>query len=128
LPVLTYSCESWKSTKVIEEKLKALENKCLREITNTHWKEFKSNKTLREETKQELVSTFIKRCHWKHLRQVLRMDKERLPRQVFNWTPVVTRRHGRPRETLCRTIIRESANINVNTHHLQKLAKDRRCW
>jgi hypothetical protein len=29
---------------------------------------------------------------------------------------------------LRRTIIRESANINVNTHDLQKLTKDHRCW
>jgi hypothetical protein len=79
LPVLTYGCESWKSTKLIEEKLNAFENKCLRKITNTHWKEFKSNRTLREETKQELVSTFIKRRRWKYLRHVLRMDKRRLP-------------------------------------------------
>jgi hypothetical protein len=51
LPVLTYGYESWKSTKLIEEKLNVFENKCLRTITDTYWKEFKSNRTLREETK-----------------------------------------------------------------------------
>jgi hypothetical protein len=124
LPVLIYGCESSKSTKVIEEKLNAFENKCLRKITNTHWKEFKSNRTLREETKPELVSTFIKRRRWKYLGHVLRIDKERFPRQVFNWTPVGTKWRGRPRESLRRTINRESANINVNTHDLQELTKD----
>jgi hypothetical protein len=127
LPVLTFGCESWKSTKPIEEKLNGFENKCLRKITNTHWKEFKSKRTLREETKQELVSTFIKRRRWKYLGRVLSMDKRRPPRQAFNRTPAGTRRRGRPREMLCRTIIRESANINVNTQFLQELAKDRRC-
>jgi hypothetical protein len=38
LPVLTCGCESRKFTKLIEEKLNAFENKCLRKITNTHWK------------------------------------------------------------------------------------------
>jgi hypothetical protein len=128
LPVLTYGCEIWKSTKLIEEKLNAFENKCLRKITNTHWKEFKSNRTLREETKQELVSTSIKICRWKYLGHLLRMDKRRLHRQAFNWTLAGTRRRERPRETLRRTIIRESANINVNILDLQELAKDRRCW
>jgi hypothetical protein len=104
------------------------ENKCLKKITNTHWKEFKSNRTSREETKQELVSMFIKRCCWKYLGLRLRMDKRRLPQQAFNWTPAGTRRRGRPREKLCRTIARESANINVSTHDLQELAKDCRCW
>jgi hypothetical protein len=88
----------------------------------------KSNRTLREETKQELVSKFIKRSHWKYLGHVLRMDKRRLPLQAFNWTPVGTRMRGRPKETLRTTIARESANINVNTHDLHELAKDRRCW
>jgi hypothetical protein len=46
----------------------------------------------------------------------------------INYTPAGTRRCGRPRETLRRTITRESANINVNTHDLQELAKDCRCW
>jgi hypothetical protein len=128
LPILTYGCESWKSTKLIQEKLNAFENKCLRKITNTHWKEFKSNRTLREETKQDLVSTFIKRRRWKYLGHVLRMDKRRLPRRAFYWTPAGTRRRGRPKETLRRTIISESANINVNTHNLQEVAKDGRCW
>jgi hypothetical protein len=93
-----------------------------------HWKEFKSSRTLREESKKELVTMFIKRRRWKYLIYVLRMDKERLSQQAFNWTPVGARTHGRPRETLCRTIIRESANINVNTHDLQEFAKDRWCW
>jgi hypothetical protein len=30
LPVLTNGCENWKCTKLIEEKLNAFENKCLR--------------------------------------------------------------------------------------------------
>jgi hypothetical protein len=51
------------------------------------------------------------------------MDKRRLPRQAFNWTPAGTRGHGRPRETLHKTIIGESANINVNTHDLQDWQK-----
>jgi hypothetical protein len=104
LPALTYGCESWKSTKVIEEKPNVFENKCLRKTTNTHRKEFKSNRTLREATKQELVSMFIKRRRWKYLGHMLRMDKESLPQQAFNWTPMGTRRRGRPRKTLRRTI------------------------
>jgi hypothetical protein len=36
LSVLTYGCESWKSTKLIEEKLNAFGNKCLRKIGIRH--------------------------------------------------------------------------------------------
>jgi hypothetical protein len=67
----------------------------------------------------------MKRPIWKYLGHVLRMDKERLPRLAYNWTPVGTRRRRRrPRKT---QIIRESVNINVNTYDLQELAKDRQC-
>jgi hypothetical protein len=38
LPVLTYGCESWKFTKVVEEKLNACENKCLRNTIQMHYK------------------------------------------------------------------------------------------
>jgi hypothetical protein len=100
---------------IIEEKLNAFEQKCLRKITNTHWRESKSNRTLGEETKQGLVSAFIKRRRWKYLGHVFRTNKEKLPWQELNWTPVATRRRGRPRETLRRNIINESENINVNT-------------
>jgi hypothetical protein len=41
--------------------LKFFDNKCLRKITNKHWKEFQSNRTLIEETKQELVLMFKKK-------------------------------------------------------------------
>ncbi|BFY97740.1 hypothetical protein BsWGS_00780 [Bradybaena similaris] len=129
IPVLTYGCESWKSNKTLENKLNAFENKCLRRITNTSWRDFKTNKTLREETKQELVSTFIRRRRWKYIGHILRMDNRRLPRQAFTWSPEGTRKRGRPRETLRRTITRESATINIsNIQDLQELAIDRRRW
>jgi hypothetical protein len=118
--MLTYGCESWKSTEALEEKLNTFENKCLRRNTNTSWKEFNTSKTLGEETKQEQVSTFILKYFWKYIGHVLRMDNTRLPYQAFSWTPRGKRKQGLPREILHKTITGESATINIQ--ELPKLA------
>ena len=34
IPILTYGCESWKSTSQIDKKFDSLENKCLRKLLN----------------------------------------------------------------------------------------------
>ena len=129
LPVLIYGCESWKSTLTIEARINAFENKCLRRITNTSWSDFKSNTRLREETGQEYVSTVIRRRRWKYIGHALRMGEDRLPRQVLHWTPEGKRKRGRPRETLRRTIIRESRNVNIrDIQDMQDLALDRQRW
>ena len=129
IPVLTYGCESWKSTQAIEKKLVAFENKCLRKILNIKWSDFKTNETIREETNQEYVSTFIRRRRWNYIGHVLRMDERRLPRQAFIWTPKGKRKQGRPKETLRRTIKRESSTMGLrNNQDLIQLATDRRKW
>ena len=105
----------------------AFETKCHRRITNTSWKEFKSNNKVREETKQEYVSKLIRRRRWKYIGHVLRMENTRLPQQSFIWTPEGKR--GRPKETLRRTTNRESRTMNVrNTEELRELAADRQRW
>jgi hypothetical protein len=64
VPVLIYGCEFWKSPKSSDTNLINLENKCVRKVTSTHWKEFKLNETLREETKQKYISDVIRKRRW----------------------------------------------------------------
>jgi hypothetical protein len=56
----------------MERKLVALENKCLRKITNTNWKDYKSNDELREETKQKYITNTIKKRRWEYICHVLK--------------------------------------------------------
>ena len=75
------------------------------------------------------MSTFIRRIRWNYIGHVLRMDERRLPRQAFMWTPKGKRKQGRPKETLRRTIKRESSTMGLrNNQDLIQLATDRRKW
>ena len=87
ISVLTYGFESWKITTSLEKKLNSFKNECLR------------NKQVREDTKQQYVSTTIRRKQWTYIRHVLRMNENRLPLQALKWVPDDKRKIGRPRET-----------------------------
>ena len=50
--------------KAIEEKLITFENKCLRKIMNITWYEFKTNKEIREMSKQPYVTIIIRSRRW----------------------------------------------------------------
>jgi hypothetical protein len=129
IPVLTYACESWKSTLSIDHKLNSFENKCLRRITNTHWKDFKTNALLRAETKQPYISDIIRRRRWAFIGHTLRSDPNNIHLQALSWTPQGSRKRGRPKETLRRTITREYSSVNIkNLLELQHLAAHRQDW
>ena len=128
ISVLTYGCESWKSTITMERKLVAFENKCLRKITNTNWKDYKSNDELRKETKQKYITTIIRKRRWAYIGHALRMSEDKIPRQTIMWSPEGKRKRGRPKETLRRTIEREAKTIGLKTQDLQDLATNRKEW
>jgi hypothetical protein len=109
--VLTYGCESWKSTITMERKLVAFENKCLRKITNTNWKDYKSNDKLREETKQKYITNIIRKRRWAHISHELKMSEDKIPRQTIMWSPKGKR--GRPKETL-RSIAQDVQDLATN--------------
>jgi hypothetical protein len=83
----------------------SFENKCLRKITNTDRKDYKSNETLREETNLEYIINIIRRRRWAYIGHALRMHEDRIIRQVFMWSPSGKKKQGRPRTTLTRKIL-----------------------
>src|SRR5579871_6305133 len=93
---------------------------------NIKWNDFKTNAEVRSESKQGYVASFIRRRRWNYVGQVLRMDVNRLPKQAHMWKPAGKRKVGRPKETLRRTINRESSTLGINTtHELQQIAANR---
>ncbi|BFZ22521.1 hypothetical protein BsWGS_25560 [Bradybaena similaris] len=70
-------------------------------------------------------------CHWSIAQSAIILklhnvsDTAIMFSTAFIWSPEGTRKRGRPSETLCRTITRESATIDIsNIQVLQKLAID----
>ena len=60
-PVLLYGCETWKTTQSLNNKLQVFINSRLRYILKVWWPNKISNKELWKKTKQEEISTTIKR-------------------------------------------------------------------
>jgi hypothetical protein len=112
----------------LENKLITFENKCLRKITNTNWKDYKLNEILREETDRKYITNIIRRRHWAYIGYAFRMHEDRIPRQVFMWSPSGKRKQGRPITTLKRTITKEITAVNLKIQDLQKLDEDRDTW
>ena len=107
----------------------SFENKCLHRITNTHWSEFKSNDKIREETHQNFITDVIRKRCWSYVGHDLRSDINRIHHQSLEWIPTGKRARGRPKETLRRTILRESTTINIHTiQELHRIALNRQNW
>ena len=93
----------------IEEKLITFENKCLCKIMNIRWYECKSNKEIREMSKQPYIITVIRSRRWGYYGHALRMNDTRILKQLTKWNTTGKRKRGRQKETLSRTRERESA-------------------
>ena len=50
------------------------------------------------------------------------MDEERLPKQVLSWTPVGSRRPGRPKDTWRRTIQNDMRNNGIGAENMERVA------
>ena len=126
IPVLLYGAESWKQLRELENKLRRFESGCLRKILRITWMQHISEREVRERSGQESIIVKMRRHRWRYLGHVLRMEPNRLPKQVLNWTPQGSRRRGRPKETYRRTLQRETTRIGLNMEELEEMAQDRR--
>jgi hypothetical protein len=129
ISILTYASESWRTTKDMERKLNAFENKCLRKILNIKWDEFKTSEEIRELSGQEPVSNDIRLRRWRYVGHTLRRNDQRITKQALKWETCGSRKRGRPRETLKRTLIREARGAGLNSMlEIFGVAQDRAEW
>ena len=59
---------------------------------------------------------------------MLRMGEERLPKQMLSWTPEISRRRGRPKETWRRTMQSDIRAKELNAEEVENVAADREDW
>lgn len=135
--VLTYGCESWSITKTLENKLNATENKWIRRILRISYKEHITNKEIRERTKQPWISDIIKMKRMKWTGHVVRMEKERLPKKIFEYKPTGRRARGRPKRRWIDGVEEDLKEAGLSIHGktegrkrmtLKEMAEDRGCW
>jgi hypothetical protein len=95
IPTLTYSSETWTLTKKQRQKIETAEMKFLRNVAGYTLKDQIRNTVIRNELKIFSVNNRIQnnRLNWIH--HVARMEPERIPKQLMDYTPRVTRSIGR---------------------------------
>jgi len=93
------------------------------------WKDKVSNESVRAQTQLEKIDLIIKERRLRWLGHVLRMDDNRLPKQVVHWTVSGTKRKpGRPRKNWIDTIQQDLKSIGMTWEVAQQLAVNREGW
>nr|KAG5703541.1 hypothetical protein BaRGS_020175 [Batillaria attramentaria] len=85
--VLLYGCETWRTTKAMQQKIQIFLNTCLRRIFNIRWPEKIRNEELWERAGQEPVAKQILRRKWGWIGHTLRKPASSTTRQALTWNP-----------------------------------------
>nr|KAG5703133.1 hypothetical protein BaRGS_019401 [Batillaria attramentaria] len=96
--VLLYGCETWRTTKTVQQKIQTFLNTCLRRIFNIRWPEKIRNEELWERAGQEPVAKQILRRKWGWIGHTLRKPASSTTRQALTWNPQGKRKRGRQLE------------------------------
>ena len=105
--VLLYGCETWKVNEADNKKLDTSIFKCYRRILKIRWPYVISNDEILRLTKQDKISTEVKRRRWRWIGHVMRMNTNKHCVTAMTWKPEGRRKVGRPRTTWRRTVDKE---------------------
>ena len=87
LSILLYgAAEMWSVSVTNTKKLEVAHHRWQRKILKLSWKDMVTNKVVRERTGQDTLESIIRRHRLRWFGHVYRMDSNRLPRQVLDWT------------------------------------------
>nr|KAG5713076.1 hypothetical protein BaRGS_021870 [Batillaria attramentaria] len=123
--VLLYGCETWRTTKTMQQKIQTFLNTCLRRIFNIRWPEKIRNEELWERAGQEPVAKQILRRKWGWIGHTLRKPASSTTRQALTWNPQGKRKRGRPRNSWRRDTEAELCKQGTNWTGVARLTQNR---
>ena len=126
--VLLYGCETWKTSKIIENKLQVFINRCLRKILRIIWPEIIPIKELWEKSGLKEIKFEIKKRKWNWIGHTLRKDNGLSDKTALAWNPQGNRRRGRPKQTWRRTVAEEIEEEGKTWGEMKKLTQNRTHW
>ena len=96
---------------------------------NIRWYKCKTNKEIREMSKQPYITTVIRSKRWGYYGDELRMNDTNNPKQLTKWNTTGKHKRDRPKQTLHRTLKREGKVIRLwcRQSHVDAAA-DRISW
>ena len=126
--VVLYGRETWKTSKIIQNKLQTFVNRCLRRILKIKWPDTISNVELWKITNQKEITIEIKRRKRTWIGHTIRKEYKAVERIALDWNPQGSRTRGRPRNTWKRTVLEEIAKEGKTWNEVKKLATNRVRW
>jgi hypothetical protein len=81
-----------------------------------------------ETTGETPVEVQIKKRKWKWIGHTIRKDENAVERTALEWNPQGTRKRGRPKKTLRRSIMEEAQREGMTWWEVKMLAADRSRW
>nr|KAG5691815.1 hypothetical protein BaRGS_016627 [Batillaria attramentaria] len=126
--VLLYGCETWRTTKTMQQKIQSFLNTCLRRIFNIRWPEKIRNEELWERAGQEPAAKQILRRKWGWIGHTLRKPASSTTRQALTWNPQGKRKRGRPRNSWRRDTEAELDKQGTNWTGVARIAQNRVRW
>lgn len=124
LPSMTYASETWTLTIKMERKLAAAQHNMERSMLNITYKDHKTNKWIREQTKVQDIMEVIKHRKWTWAGHVTRRGDGRWSTLTTVWTPLDGKRNrGRQRKRWRDEIQKFWNETNWYTH-----ARERESW
>ena len=133
-PVLIYGCETWRLTKVLEQRLGVFERGVLRRIWGPvvdaetgEWRRLHTYE-LMNLARIPPVSNVISSHRMRWAGHVARMGAGRLPRQVLDGVPVGRRPLGRPRKRWEDNVREDLEAVGGHGRRWKQQAQDRLRW
>nr|KAG5687792.1 hypothetical protein BaRGS_017270 [Batillaria attramentaria] len=123
--VLLYGCETWRTTKTMQQKIQTFLNTCLRRIFNIRRPEKIRNEELWERAGQEPAAKQILRRKWGWIGHTLRRPASSTTRQALTWNPQGKRKRGRPRNSWRRDTEAELYKQGTNWTGVARIAQNR---
>ena len=128
IPTVIYSCENWKSSTTIVNKLNVFQQRCLRKILNVSYRDRITNQAILTRSKVDSLATTVEKRRLSWLGHLLRMNSSRYATKALSWTPEGRRKRGRPKNTWRRTVENDLTIRGMGWYSVKRAAADRRRW
>ena len=127
LSVLTYGCETWQLTQKQIDNISSFDHTCLRKILKIKWSDKVSNEEVRKIAAIQSVTDIMKKQRLQWFGHIIRMDRERIPKQILDWEPTYNNTtRGRPQQSWKDTITRDFESMNITYEEAKYIAKNKK--
>lgn len=129
LTSLLYGAECWTTYRRHVKRLESFHQRALRNLIGVKWQDKVSNAEVLRRTKSASIEATLIKAQLRWSGHMIRMDRTRLPRQVFYGELKSGKRNtGRPRKRYKDNIKQHLKTAKENPAHLEQLAADRPTW